>query len=500
MPNLECYFPVCFLNYRPSKRRDVIKQLRNGTCEWKPLKSEQVIFRLNVRNDVSVGWMLKKSSFILVLALCFASVFTIFRAGPGAADSGSSWSKTYDGGGLDKACLVVQTSDGGYVLAGYTQSLFPVKSNLWLVKTDSLGDMQWNKTLSSDNDDLARAMVKTSDGGFAIAGETTYEDKTDFLLVKTDGSGNMQWRKTFGSENGASAFALIQTSDGGYALAGRAQPSDVWSLCSWIVKTDSSGSMQWSKMFENGSDTPARSIIQTRDGGYIVAGETDFYGSSFHSLLLKMDNSGNVEWTKTIGSGSINAAIQTSDGGYALAGYTQPSDVNGNYFWLVKTDSSGDNEWSKSFPGNGWDFANSVIQTSDGGYVLAGGAYPLGSEQSDFGFMKTDSSGNKEWGWGVGGAYWDQANSVIQASDGGYAIAGYVSYDAAPINSDFWLIKTDSAGNVEELQVPEGEATPTEFPILIITSAVIVCAAVMGLALFLKKRGGMSETKLPLGS
>ena len=354
------------------------------------------------------------------------------------------------GGILDDCALsVVQTSDGGYALAGYTHSYIPYElPDFYLVKTDSSGNMQWNKTYRLANRySRAYSVVQTSDGGYALAG-CSYEIGAtyagDYWLVKTDSDGNKQWGNLWGAPDEIDcAYSVVQTSDGGYAIAGETYwdkwwtPPD-WNWDMWLIKTDSNGSTQWTEIYgEDYVDEHAYSVVQTSDVGYAIAGE--WFGNMW---LVKTDSSGNMQWNKTYESVPRGeSVVQTSDGGYAIAG------VGGR---LVKTDSSGNELWNKNYGGTQADCAYSVVQTSDGGYALAGYTESFGFGLKDFWLVKTDSSGNMQWNKTYGGEAIDSGQSVVQTSDGGYALAGYTESFGVGRN-DFFLVRTDSEGNTQEI-------------------------------------------------
>ena len=224
------------------------------------------------------------------------------------------------------------------------------------------------------------------------------------------------------------------------------------------------------------------SVQQTSDGGYILARNAGGAQSMSSIVDGTLGADPSLSWSKTFGGGDddwANSVIQTSDGGYALAGITRSYGAGGSDFWLVKTDSAGNEEWSKTFGGENSDWARSVIQTSDGGYALAGytGSYGAGGE--DFWLVKTDSSGNEEWNKTFGGENPDWALSVIQTSDGDYALAGVTeSYSAGGF--DFWLVKTEGEG-------------AGEIPIIYVAGAVAVI--VVALALILHKMWRTAEGK-----
>ena len=377
----------------------------------------------------------------------------------GEADFVSGWNCTYGGAKNDEAYSVVQTNDGGYALAGFTYSYSSGTSdvNFWLVKTDSAGNKRWNRTYGGTQEDKAYSVIQTFDGGYALAGSTeSYgAGNADFWLVKTDGEGNLgqgQWTKTFGYGGMDVAYSMTQTCDGGYALAGYTDRSEDLDIL--LVKIDSTGKHQWNKTIElSGSGGPtiddvAYSVIQTADEGYALTGYTVTYGGP-RMFLLKTDSTGNKQWNKIfLGRPDIYSAaysvIQTSDAGYALAGSTSCTDshdLSKGKFSLVKTDAAGMLVWNKTYGGGGKGIARCIIKTSDGGYAL-GGYLSYASKPHDFFLVKTNSLGYQSWSKTYSEKFFDYAYSLIQTSDGGYALTG--STNRAPAGYDFWLIKTDT--------------------------------------------------------
>jgi len=305
--------------------------------------------------------------------------------------AGTVWNKTYGGTGSDQAITVIQTTDGGYALAGVTNSSGSGNYDSWLVKTDSVGNMQWNKTYGGTGYEAAYTVVQTVDGGYALVGYTTSfgAGSSDCWLIKTDFNGVMQWNKTYGGTNYDYGIRVIQTSDGGYALAGQTYSFGAGSIDFWLVKTDSAGTMQWNKTYGGTNYDYPLALIQTTDGGYALAGYTGLY-PNVDSWLVKTDSSGNMQWNKTYGGTGYDvtwSVVQTADGGYALGGYTSDDLVNID-MWLVNTDSSGNMQWNKTYGGVSIDFAFSIIQTSDFGYALAGYTGSYGAGKEDFWLIK----------------------------------------------------------------------------------------------------------------
>jgi len=223
------------------------------------------------------------------------------------------WNRTYGGIGADWAASLVETPDGGYVIAGTFNYTAVTEGwgggDFWLIKTDTLGNMGWSRTYGGTGNDEAYSLVATSDGGYAIAGAWNstgpfWSGYTDYWLVKTDALGNMQWNKTYGGTGGAEvARSLVATSDGGYAIAGTYDYTGAWGMDYlddddfWLVKTDSLGDMNWSRTYSGGKADHAYSLVATSDGGYAIAGTYDYAMDIFYSnrgdfWLVKTDENG----------------------------------------------------------------------------------------------------------------------------------------------------------------------------------------------------------------
>jgi hypothetical protein len=370
------------------------------------------------------------------------------------------WNKTYGGTYLDMARSVVQSVDNGYAIAGWTKS-FGSDFGFLLVKVDSNGNMQWNATFPGPYGGWASgaySVIQTSDGGYALTGY-------GFLLVKTDANGALEWSHTYVDSLDAIACSLIQTSDGGYVLTGYAFSSSEsnYGLC--LVKVDSSGTMLWTRMYEISDRFNGGSLICSSDGEYVVAGYvwlSDVLGWDVN--LVKLNTSGDLEWSRTYNeAGSFDRAYsvaQATDGGFLIGGDT--NSTGSMDFLLIKTDNAGNMQWRKTYGGTGMDVAFSLIQTVDGCSVLAGETDSYGNGSTDFWLVKTDADGNVQWSQTHGGTGWDNANSVIQTDDGGYAVAGYTESFGA--GSDFWLIKMTSEGSTVQRRLTVNSAHDSPSP------------------------------------
>ena len=360
-----------------------------------------------------------------------------------------TWNMTYGGTGSEVALDLVRTIDGGYALAGSTTSFGAGGYDFWLVKTDANGNMQWNQTYGGINGERANALVQTNDGGFALAGYTTSfgAGGYDSWLVKTDADGNMQWNRTYGGTGLDLAYGLVQTTEQGYALAGYTMSFGAGLHDFWLVKTDANGNIQWSNTYGGTDRDYAFDLVQTNEGGYALSGFTGSFGAgSNDAWLVKTDALGTEQWNKTYGgidNECFFALVQTADGRYVLAGSTFSYGSGGEDSWLVNTDASGNILWNKTYGKTNSDFAWDLVQTVDGGYALAGSidySYDVGG--GDFWLVKTDSDGDMQWNKTYSGIDTEISYALVQTVDGGYALAGYTASFGAGAN-DFWLVKTD---------------------------------------------------------
>jgi hypothetical protein len=369
----------------------------------------------------------------------------------------STFAKTIGGSSDDEAWSIIQSSDGGYVVAGRTRSFGAGYYDMYVVKLDSAGNVQWTKTIGGSSADYANSIIQSSDGGYVVAGWTSSfgAGGYDMYVVKLDSSGSVQWTKTIGGSSADYANSIIQSSDGGYVVAGGTESFGPGGPYFYVMKLDSSGNVQWNKTIDLGE---ASSIIQSSDGGYVVAGWTESFGAGDGDIfVVKLDSSGNVQWTKTMGGSSNDGAvsiIQSSDGGYVVAGYTYSFGAGGWDIYVVKLDSGGNIVWTKTIGGSNLDVAYSIIQSSDGGYIVAGETWSFGAGGSDIYVVKLDSGGNVQWAKTIGGSNNDGsvllsygAVSITQSSDGSYVVAGSTQSFGAGYY-DIYVVKMDANGNV----------------------------------------------------
>jgi parallel beta-helix repeat protein len=366
------------------------------------------------------------------------------------------WNKTFGGTADECGFSVAQTSDDGYIIVGDTRSYGAGSADAYFIKTDENGNVEWSKTFGGAYCDLGKSVQQTSDGGYIITGfiGSYGAGAYDTWLIKTNSKGNKEWDKTFGGSDNDGGWAVQQTADGGYILAGVTDSYGAGNDDVWLIKTNSNGNKVWDKTFGGADYDYGHSVQQTSDGGYIIVGNTESYGAGKHDVwLIKMESNGNEEWNKTFGGSNWDMGFsvqQTSDGGYIIVGNTESYGAGKHDVWLIKIESNGNEEWNKTFGGSNWDMGFSVQQTSDGGYIVAGDTFSYDTDSYDLWLIKTDTNGNEEWSKTFGGSDSDRGWAVQQTSDGGYILTGYTkSYGDG--NFDVWLIKVK--GEPSELKV-----------------------------------------------
>ncbi len=339
------------------------------------------------------------------------------------------WQKSLGGSGSDVTYSPIkQTSDGGYILSGYSNSDDgDVSGNhggldYWIVKLNDTGNIEWQKSLGGSADDESFSIQQTTDGGYITAGYSESDDgdvsgnhgSDDMWIVKLNSSGNIEWQKSLGGSGDEIAFSIKQTLDGGYVVAGgdRSNDGDVSNnrgdLDFWIVKLNNEGTLQWQKSFGGSFFDEAYSIDQTSDGGYIVTGETSSSDGDVKGLhggtdewIIRLDADGNMQWQKCLGGSDydIGSSVkQTNDGGYIAAGTSDShdGDVSGVHgeagdCWIVRLNSTGDLQWQLCLGGSNSEDAWSIDKTSDGGYIVGG------SSSSSDGDISNNYGGDDYW-------------------------------------------------------------------------------------------------------
>ncbi|MDT8412112.1 MAG: T9SS type A sorting domain-containing protein [Vicingaceae bacterium] len=409
------------------------------------------------------------------------------------------WQKSLGGSGWDRAYSIEQTTDGGYIVVGYSSSTDGDvtgnngNSDYWVVKLDGTGTIEWQKSLGGSGGDDARSIQQTADGGYIVAGSSNSTDGDvtgnqgdwDYWVVKLDGSGIITWQKSLGGSGSDIAYSIQQTTDGGYIVAGRSNSTDgdvtgnhgLYDY--WVVKLDSIGTITWQKSWGGSGWDEASSIQQTIDGGYVVTGSSistngDVTGNHGYEdyWVVKLSSTGAIVWQKSLGGTKYDVAYsiqQTTDGGYIVAGTSTSNngDVTGNHggadYWVVKLSSIGSIIWQKSLGGTAWEEAYSIEQTTDGGFVVVGysdsndGDVTGNNGGRNYWVVKLSSTGTIYWQKALGGTNGSNlGHSIQQTTDGGYVIAGRSNSNDGDVTGnhgdyDYWVIKLSPSVGVNEI-------------------------------------------------
>ncbi len=385
---------------------------------------------------------MKKTVFTLFI-LCFSTVSVSLGTAPGD----TLWTRVIGGVYNDAAFEIQETTDEGFIVVGYSYSFGPGNYDVYLVKTDADGDTMWTRTYGGAADgDYGTSVKQTTDGGYIVAGYSESFGPGGYggYLVKTDAVGDTLWTKSFGGSGYDHIHCVQQTADSGYVVTGRTNSfSENEDYDLYLVKTDTEGDTLWTRTYGGSDWDEGYTVQQTSDGGYIVVGHTVSFGGGNEDIwLVKTDASGDTLWTKTYGGGLALVARsveQTTDGGYIIGGQTDPWGGSADVL-LIKTDDAGSIEWAHLYGWDGDQMPNQVHQTDDGGYIFAGYGWMGGDGWYDIYVGKTDANGSLEWSGTYGGAQDEHAMSVIQAGDGSFVVAGDTrSYGMGA--ADFYILK-----------------------------------------------------------
>ena len=453
---------------------------------------------------------LRSPTFLFVILCSILDISKSYSQAPAI-----EWQNTITGSLHDGAVTIEQTPDGGYIIggrstsnAGYDKSENILGSgdlDLWIVKTDNVGNIEWENSIRAGKDDFLVCVYPTSDGGYivgAFSNSAATGDKTetnygtypenDFWILKLDSAGTIIWDNTIGGNGDDMLGACRQTPDGGYIIGGYSTSNANGDKTEmqfgagdyWILKLNAAGVIEWQNTIGGNGYDALNEIALTKDGGYIIAGVSGSMMSADKSenvigeftydsdmWIVKLDSAGNIQWENTIG-GSENdnckAVQQTTDGGYIIFGdsksgisgdKTEDNDPGGAPYnrdlWVLKLNDTGNILWQNSITGNGTDEAGTVQETTDGCYILAGTSRSnAGVDKSedvygynDFWIIKLDTTGDIIWQNTIGGSAEDEEAYCRQTSDGGYIIGGKSSSDIGvdksevSIFSDIWILK-----------------------------------------------------------
>jgi hypothetical protein len=413
------------------------------------------------------------------------------------------WDKTLGGNQDDNASSIIATSDGGFLIVGSSNSTISgdkTENNIigtndyWIVKINSSGQKVWDKTIGGSDNDIAKSIIATSDGGFIVAGnsssgisgdktEASNRDKngntnSDYWLVKINSLGQKVWDKTFGTDNQDYLRSIVATQDGGFIAIGTSytpkpllnisnytDAGDYYGDC-YLVKIDNSGKKIWETLSKGKYREGVKSAIVTSDEDIVISSgsfpvQIDISTFNLSYRILKINRLGEIQWEKLVPSEgwTTNSSLMATQNGNFVIGsnfdkeYTKITIKYG--FWISEIDKSGNQLWKKTYTGNSSDILTSMVKTNDGGFLIVGNSNSGKSGDKtddnkgefDYWLLKTDNKGNKIWDKSVGGKQEENAQSIITTNDG-CVILGTSSSDISGDKSeksrggtDYWLVK-----------------------------------------------------------
>jgi len=381
--------------------------------------------------------------------------------------------KTYGGLKNDSAQSVISTNDGGYIVAGFTQSNsmdITNKTNdsfdFWLLKFDALDNLLWSKTFGGSNDDLSYDIIQTNDNGFAVVGKSNSNDgdissnegSNDIWILKLDSEGTITWEKSFGFSGNDQGFSILQTSDNGFFISGvldvsasNGNGNDKFSKRHaggdyWGLRLDVNGDKLWRNYFGGSFTDSSYDAAQTSDNGFLLIGSSDSNDvdiknnkGTYDFWLVKISSTGTLEWEKSLGGSEIDEAhaiTKTSDGNFIVVGDSRSSDKDISNpkgaadIWVVKISPLGKIIWEKSFGGSNFDASRTVFKTLDGGFLITGstrsqdGNFNTNYGQNDLYVLKITHSGNFEWQKTIGGNNIDVGYGITELNNGNIIVVG----------------------------------------------------------------------------
>ena len=366
----------------------------------------------------------------------------------------NTFMRTFQAAGMNGGLSLAETNDGGFVGTGQHGSSGAGSCDIYVYKVDGCGNPEWFKTYGGTGEDGGKAIQQTTDGGYIVTGLAFLgAGDYDITLLKLDASGNLQWSKVYGG--GAADYGLYvqQTSDSGYVISGFMSGLGFGAEDVALIKTDANGNTQWMKVYGGAGSDWGDYVEQTSDGGYKVVGYTTSFGAgSYDIYVLKLDSSGSIQWAKTYGGASGEGSSQwgisgktTADGGFMVCANTTSFGSGSNDVLLIKTDNSGAVVWAKTYGGAADEQPRFALETRDHGFSVFGYTTSFGAGDLDAYLIKTDSLGNLEWSKAYGGPAYDKGAMAREAPDGGYAL----SIVTASFGANYYdplFMKTDSLG------------------------------------------------------
>lgn len=356
----------------------------------------------------------------------------------------------YGGSGDEYGSLCLQTSDGGYIVVGTTDSYGAGGYDIYLIKTNEYGDTVWTRTYGGTGNEVSSEIIHTADGGFAILGRTNSygSGNNDCYLIKTNQSGDTTWTKTYGGIGNESAYGIVQTTDSGFLISGNTASFGPVTGSVFIVKTNALGDTLWTKIFYKQDVNTGYDIIQTYDNNYIIGVTLSNTVTTHDFMLLKIDNLGDTIWTKVYDKGGddwLSSIVELSNGDIVVSGRTNSIGYGGVDAFLARYNSIGDEIWFKTYGGANDDLGGKITLSNDSGIVFSGTTYSFGNGSGDVYLIKANLNGDTIWTKTYGGINYDMGGgSIIQTNDNGFITGGITESYGNGVQ--MFLVKTREDG------------------------------------------------------
>ena len=409
-------------------------------------------------------------AFSRLLILCLGA-FLIPACGGGGGGGGGvlpSWARTYGWpGGGETAGGNLLVSGGAYWVPASTPSVGAGQSDGWLLKLDADGIPVWEKTYGGTGSDLLRLAVAPTGGGVVVAGRTNSfgAGGLDVWALHLDTDGNVLWEKAYGGGSNEALNGLCTTADGGTAFVGNTQSFGAGGNDVWIVKLNADGTIAWQETLGGTNEDTALEIFELSGGGYLVSGTSRSFTPAFDDFwILRLDATGGVLWQFRFGGATVTAiatsGMETSDGGFIVAGITRPNTSSDSDAWVIKLFSGGAVDWQRTYGGAAPDSVWSIREIASGGYVLSGTTQSFGGGSDDVWALRLDASGNVSWQMAFGGVVIDTGAHLAPAIGGGFVLkADTGSFGSG--SSDLWMLRLRPDGMVPPLGIVTTAVTAT---------------------------------------